>query len=609
MKKKQGIALVLAMALCLGLFACKSENNKPQNAEHEPLTVMTGAINYSKFEALLREKYPEVRLEFVSYTGSNCTGYNQYLLKNGEVPDLFTVSVFCFSESQKEHLLDLSGYSFLSNYKTADISQVALDGAVYLVPASSTIIGLYYNKTLFAEKHWKVPGTITELRELTETIRAEGIDPVSAQFELSGNGFFDLFTMAKTNFLSTPQGIQWEQDFKDGKATAREGLSEAAKLLQALIDCGFLDAADTTRNYQEAAERFYSREAAMYLNAGTINRFSQNEDGTGDQYGIIPFFGMEESQSVLITLPLSYFGLSKTLGETGNEQKLEDALKVMELLATEEGQQALLPKRDNYVAPLKNETIPEDSPFQEVEATIRSGHTSNLAYAGYEPIIIGVGDKVRDWVRGDCTGEDVLDLIDALQADSLSGTLPPVAVAAENFTMEETAQLEAEAFRQAAGTDLGLVSLGGYHDGYENASGVCGKLFAGEINQDVVNAIVPGLFKDRVCILTLPGAEIRALLETGFVTAEGVEGFPYIPAGLTATMNADGTVRSITLADGSPLDEKASYTVAIDQGGFTEDMGQHGSATETEIVVFEAVGEYLGAHSPLVPLKPSIEKP
>lgn len=599
---KKIMCAVLAVFLCVGLLAGCQRAQKLPNEEREPLTILTSGINYDRFQKLVQAKYPEVRLEFVSYTGSNGTGYAQYLLQNGEVPDLFTISVFSLPEAQRENLLDLSGYSFLNNYKTADISQVTLDGAVYLAPASSTIIGLYYNRTLFEEHGWEVPRSVAELKALTETIREAGIDPVSAQFELSGNGFFDLFTMAKTNFLSTPQGIQWERDFKAGKATAREGLSEAANLVQALVDCGFLDAEDTRRSYKEAVEHFYSRGAAMYLNAGTISRFTQNEDGSGDQYGIIPFLGAEESQSVLITSPLSYFGLSKSLGEPGNEQKLEDALKVMALLATEEGQQSLLPRVNNYIAPLKNETIPEDSPFHEVEETIRSGHTSNLAYTGYEPIIIGVGDKVRDWVRGDCTGEDVLDLIDALQADSLSGDLPPAAVAAQDFTLEETARLQADAFRQAAGTDIGLVSLGGYHDGYENFSGVCGKLFQGEISQEVVNAIVPGLYRDPVCILTLPGSEIKTLLETGYVTAEGVEGFPYVPAGINLTNNPDGTVKQITLVDGSPLDETASYTVAVDQGGFTEEIGQKGCAKITELVVYEVVTDYFGKYSPLSPL-------
>lgn len=90
---------------------------------------------------------------------------------------------------------------------------------------------------------------------------------------------------------------------------------------------------------------------------------------------------------------------------------------------------------------------------------------------------------VRDWVAGKCGSDDVLALADKLQSD---------------FTLEESAQLQAEAFRIAAGTDIGLVSLGGYHDGVENPSGFCGMLFKGDITEMVVNAIPRSIW--RTCL-------------------------------------------------------------------------------------------------------------
>lgn len=596
----------LALCLCILLLSGCAREQKPESGEHQPLTIMTAGLNFSSFEALLREKYPEVRLEFVSYTGGNGTGYAQYLLNNGRIPDIFTISIFGSPDRQKASLLDLSGFEFLNNYKTADINQVTLDGAVYLVPTSASVICLYYNQTMFAEHGWELPDTFEDLKTLTRTIRDAGIDPVSAQFELPGNGFFDLFTLAKTDFLSTPDGLKWEQDFKDGKATAREGLSDAAAQFQELIDCGFVDAEDTLRTMSQCRDRFFNRESAMYLNAGSLTRFTQNKDGTGDRYGVMPFLGRGEDNSVLISKPLTYFGLSAALGKPENAQKLEDALKVMELLATAEGQQSLFGLNTSYIAPLKNTEIPPDSPFYEVAEELRTGHISTLAYAGYEPIIIGVGEKVRDWVAGTCTGDDVLDLADRLQADSLNDSIPPIAVASQDFTLEETAQLQAEAIRLAAGADIGLLSLGGWHAGVENLTGVCGMLLKGDITQMEVNAIPPALFGEPICLLTLSGGEIRSLLETGFVPDPEVEGFPYVPAGITVTKTTEGAVEKITWADGSAFDESASYTVAIDKDGYTEESGAMGDVRETELLVVDVVGDYLSANSPVSPLPHSI---
>ena len=173
--------------------------------------------------------------------------------------------------------------------------------------------------------------------------------------------------------------------------------------------------------------------------------------------------------------------------------------------------------------------------------------------------------------------------------------------------MEETAQLQAEAIRLAAGTDIGLLSLGGYHDGVENPTGVCGKLFKGDITQMIVNAIPPAFLNEPVCVLTLTGGEIRSLLETGLMIDPEVEGFPYVPAGITVTKTTEGAVKSIMWADGSSFDESASYTVAVDQDGYTEEIAEKGALRVTELAVVDVVGDYLSARSPVSPLEHSIK--
>ena len=608
MKKhvRKALSLALLGALCAGL--CAGCAQKPAREEHEPLTILTGGINYGQFQTLLAETYPEVKLELIGYSGANGSGYAQYLLKNGAVPDIYGQSVFGLQDKQQEYLLDLSGYEFVNSYKTADLKQVTLNGGVYMLPTCQNIIGLYYNKTLFAERGWTVPRSLDELKTLAADITAAGFKPLSAQFALSGNGFFDLFTMAKTDFLSTQAGLEWERDFQAGTATAEEGLSGAVDCIQALLDSGILDPADANGTQEEALNAFFDRSAALYLNAGTLPRFTQNEDGTGDEYGIMPFLGTGPDSTVLITLPIRYYGLSRTLGEPGREEKLADALKVMALLATEEGQEALMTTRVNYMPPLKNSTIPDDSPFREVADVIQSGHTSNLAYAGYEPIIIPVGDKVRDWVAGRCTGADVLALMDELQSAYLNEGLEPVAVAGEDLSQEQVAQLEADALRQAAGAEIGLVSLGEYHaGGSESMTGVCGELFQGDLSQDIVNAVLPGSFQKPISVLTLTGTELRGLMETGLVKEAGEEGFPYVPAGIVVTRNADGTVRDISLEKGGPMDGAGVYTVAVNSADFSGETGRKGDPRETELIMQDVVSAYFAAHSPLSALEPSLK--
>lgn len=74
---------------------------------------------------------PEVQLDIISYTGSNATAYTQYQFEHNDICDIFSYSIFGSQEEQRNYLLDLSGYEFLSKYKTNDINQVTLEGAVY----------------------------------------------------------------------------------------------------------------------------------------------------------------------------------------------------------------------------------------------------------------------------------------------------------------------------------------------------------------------------------------------------------------------------------------------------------------------------------------------
>ena len=95
-------------------------------------------------------------------------------------------------------------------------------------------------------------------------------------------------------------------------------------------------------------------------------------------------------------------------------------------------------------------------------------------------------------------------------------------------------------------------------------------------------------------------------METGLVVDPDAEPFPYIPAGLTITKGADGSVKKAVLTDGSPLDDTTNYTVAMDQGAFTEELGREGSAVETSLIVNEVVADYLAAHSPVTALNHSV---
>ena len=71
---------------------------------------------------------------------------------------------------------------------------------------------------------------------------------------------------------------------------------------------------------------------------GSKNGIGETDD-TKDKFGLMPYLSEDGSQNVYILNVTRYHGLSKKLEE--DPQKLEDALKVMEILSSVEGTTAV----------------------------------------------------------------------------------------------------------------------------------------------------------------------------------------------------------------------------------------------------------------------------
>ncbi|WP_052487159.1 carbohydrate ABC transporter substrate-binding protein [Gordoniibacillus kamchatkensis] len=81
-----------------------------------------------------------------------------------DITDVFDATAPGESEKIKDKLID----GVLENGKPYG------DGKVYLAPTNLTVLGLWYNKTLFQQKGWKVPETWDEFLALGEAAKKEG---------------------------------------------------------------------------------------------------------------------------------------------------------------------------------------------------------------------------------------------------------------------------------------------------------------------------------------------------------------------------------------------------------------------------------------------------
>jgi raffinose/stachyose/melibiose transport system substrate-binding protein len=557
--KLWGLGLGLA-AVCGLLLGCGTgQNHTAEPTEptataqaataqtHEPLTICAGLVDFPALQEALAQVYPEVVLEPVSYKGGNTSGYLQLELENGDIPDLYVDTYFRSGTLQKENLVDLSGYDFVNCFTESMLSQLDVDGSIYMIPSSYQVQGIYYNKTMFAAHGWAVPQSFEELKALVATIReegaAQGITPVRANLRLAGHPFTYFFSLNNTGFFGTPAGSKWKTDFLEGTVTAAGYLEEPMAYFQQWIDAGILQAQDV--GSREGLDEFMAGNVAMVLNLNISWDYEQ-ADGSTMEVGIIPWLSEDGSNNMLTITVNRLFGIRKALEEPGNEQKLADALKVMEFLSSLEGQE-LLAGTTEGILPLKNTVIDADSPLHEVQGLIDGGYTVPLVYIGWvDHLLYPLSEGLNQMISGTMTGNEVIAALDEvnaqLQADPHSDAITYVAQA---LSQEQAARLSGMAMLDYAGADAALVSLGDYIDDLQNRYGVNAGVYPGYMTQEQINIFCP--WNTDTVTMTFTGAELEALAELG-ANIEGAGAyFPYV----------------LTVRNDAALEPEQTYTVVF----------------------------------------------
>ena len=566
--------LALTAAAFLALTAC-SLPEKPSDTSHrDALTWGTwGAYGKHKpFLDLLNKTYPEIDLEFISYYGGNATGYSWAQMRADDIPDIFITSQILDEALAKERLVDLSGYDFINQFSTAILDQVSIDGGIYLLPTSNAIYGIFYNKTLMEEKGWEVPGSFAELEALCEKIRAEGLIPGVVGTHLTGGPFSTVFNLAKTSWLTTPEGVKWERDFLSGETSA-EGMWEGTMdYVQRYMDIGmFYTDPEDRSNPELLLDYLGNRKAVFCTTVQTVNITSL--PNTGDTLGMMPFISEDGRKNIYMYTPSYYFGISRRLTEPGSEEKLENAIKLLSLLYSPEGQATFITEETPCVmSVLDNASLPENALIYDAQQALREGRAFPMTYARWENVLADMGQAYKEWFRGNgVDGPGCIARMDMLQRTFLNHSNQLYfCESTADFTLEETARLLGKALGSAVGADAALIPLGEFHDGTELRAGVTGKLYQGPIDTDTANAITPA-YDGKYALADMTGAQVKELVQAGLDFAGDGRPFPYVLVTRGEEALEDGTVyRVALLMEGYTEAAAQTYKVRVEKGSLRE---------------------------------------
>lgn len=344
---------VLSAAAVFLLSACSPSGKSSEDA----LTISA----WSGYDDFLRlaEKESDIALEFSPYAGASRADYSWAQMRGDDIPDIFITSHVRDAELAVERLADLSGFEFVNNISSPLLDQASIDGGIYLLPVNNTMHGIYYNKTMMEEYGWKVPTNFDELETLCTQIKAAGITPGLVGTKLNDDPFSAVFNLAKTDWLSTPAGADWEQEFLSGETSAAGMWEPVMDYVQQYIDAGMFSTDPDDRGNQDLITEEMGNRRVMFCTS--MLDVSTTKLPNGDELGMMPYISEDGSNNIYIYSPATYIGISNRLTQPGNEKKLKAAVDFLSLLYSPEGQEVFITDRTPCRLSMLNTAVEKDS--------------------------------------------------------------------------------------------------------------------------------------------------------------------------------------------------------------------------------------------------------
>lgn len=578
MRKKRFISCVLVLVCIVSMLSgCNSgENKKSESKEHEVITINAPTRNCDAFLDLVHEKYPEINIEIVPYSGNNTTQWMKTMLDSDNLTDIYFSSVYAPElKDVSGKMLDLSGYDFTDNYVQARLRDVTVNNSVYMIPLVYSCLGVTYNKTILEENGWTLPTSLKEMEELKPKVEEAGYTFCVNLLQFPGFGFQYLCNILDTDFLSSTEGLRWQSDYINGRANVSNTpkMLESMKILQRWKDLGLLTENGNLKN-DAATRKEYIKGNTLFC-VGNTSDLSK-VDGAVGEYKLMPYLSEDGSKNVFITQVDRYVGISKRLADAGNEQKLEDALHIMEVLSTEEGMRTINNQTGSTLLPLKDSKIQADSFYSEVQDELNKGNTAPFIYNGWDNVIVPIGNSMIDFIMGNATLEDVIKCMDDNQKLVTNTEAESYTTVTETLDTKDCARMIGIAFAQAVNADVSLISTNEYHRGDKemNKDGVNGSLFALPVTEQDIVTILPTGWRNNIETYTLSGARIKELASTGYDMLGDGNTYPY----------------ELITKEGTAIDDNKTYTVVI--CGATDSVRTEGEVKDSGVLGLDAAKTY-----------------
>lgn len=584
---QKGILLLLFAALglsgCFSTATKKTEDILTLKETEKGRTQISVLVKYAfpinSFEKIVEEKFPDIDIVQVGDYTANTT-LNKEMearLANDDLTDIvMTWPYDVGSENWEERLIDLSGLPFTSKYNLSMLDTLATEeGSLYYLPGPASIRGIVYNKTLFEENGWKVPNNYNEFVALCKTINASGYR--AFQLPLGNDEVLDT-AFVGFNYgaaYSKPSDTEWLDAYNQGEGNFLDQFDGAVDTFENLITEGIIQEEDLELTYSDTQGNLFSRKSVMTEDSVLLTHQGKEWIGTQDEFALMPMFTRNPQNDWARIYMVCYIGLNKHLEDSGNEDKYEKVLKLMDYISSEEGQIALAKDNGAMFSSLKNMPIPNVKEIDHLQTTLSQGRYGT--FPSFERTNDTFHEGLRRLMKGMITKEEFAVLMDTQnQVNETNQKDKVLGKATETFSLIDTGNFVCDLLRNHTKSDISLFLDNG-KDGKYNGKGISAKFYKGNINETDINRVFPDLKGDdtgELWVVEMLGKDIISTLEYA-LEAEGSSDWFYYFSGLKVEFNPYAKqgkrIASIQLDNGDKFDNKKVYTIAIMENSVPEE--------------------------------------
>ena len=157
-----------------------------------------------------------VSIEYQAFAPTEYDAKLQVSLQGGAASDVFLTRRLPGDRTQSlidnNYIIPLDEDVDFGNFSDSTINSISSGGNIYGVPFAIQVVGIFYNKDIFAQYGLNEPRTWSELVGIAETLDAQGVTP----FFMSGK---DAWTLAMQNAMSgvSIPGEAWIKQVLEGK--------------------------------------------------------------------------------------------------------------------------------------------------------------------------------------------------------------------------------------------------------------------------------------------------------------------------------------------------------------------------------------------------------